>query len=156
LKTVIGHESPTDVLTHESDLKAHLLPKPTGVVRVPSLWDPTLAPAGHHVAGIDSSFPATDSIDRATWQLVEASFPEALLDTWRRYCDGDSPTSLAMACDLSARFERRMLMRMGAPQYRTSIPGLYLCGPGVYPGGGVHGACGENAARTIVDDCRGI
>jgi phytoene dehydrogenase-like protein len=36
--------------------------------------------------------------------------------------------------------------------YRTPVRGLYLCGAGTHPGGGIHGACGFNAARAILRD----
>jgi phytoene dehydrogenase-like protein len=38
----------------------------------------------------------------------------------------------------------------GAAQYRTPLPGLYLCGAGSHPGGGVMGNAGRNAARSIL------
>jgi phytoene dehydrogenase-like protein len=41
---------------------------------------------------------------------------------------------------------------MGAAQYKTAVERLYLCGPGTYPGGGVHGACGYNAYQVIAKD----
>ena len=37
-----------------------------------------------------------------------------------------------------------------AAQYGTPVPGLYLCGAGSHPGGGLVGACGHNAAREIL------
>jgi phytoene dehydrogenase-like protein len=40
----------------------------------------------------------------------------------------------------------------GLGRYRTPIAGLYLCGAGTHPGGGVMGACGRNAAREILHD----
>jgi phytoene dehydrogenase-like protein len=40
----------------------------------------------------------------------------------------------------------------GHARYATPIPGLYLCGAGTHPGGGVTGAPGHNAARRILDD----
>ena len=40
----------------------------------------------------------------------------------------------------------------GWARYRTPIPGLYLCGSGAHPGGGVMGAPGYNAAREILKD----
>jgi len=43
----------------------------------------------------------------------------------------------------------------GWAQYRTPIDGLYLCGAGTHPGGGVTGAPGYNAARRILRDRRG-
>ena len=39
-------------------------------------------------------------------------------------------------------------------RYRTPIDGLYLCGPGTHPGGGIAGAAGHNAARQIIRDLR--
>lgn len=152
LKTVIGHETPADVIAHAADVRTGLLPKPAGVVRMHSLWDPSQAPDGHHVAGVDSSFPSTTHMDRESWRMVEAAFPQAFLEVWNGTRVDAAIPPLAMATDLSAPFERRMLLRMGPDQYRASVPGLYLAGPGVYPGGGVHGACGLNAARTILND----
>ncbi len=42
----------------------------------------------------------------------------------------------------------------GWSQYRTPVGGLYLCGAGAHPGGGVTGAPGRNAARQILKDLR--
>ena len=36
--------------------------------------------------------------------------------------------------------------------YRTPVPGLYLCGSGTHPGGGVCGAPGRNAAHAVLED----
>jgi phytoene dehydrogenase-like protein len=41
---------------------------------------------------------------------------------------------------------------LGHADYRTPVPGLYLCGAGAHPGGGVTGAPGRNAAREILSD----
>jgi phytoene dehydrogenase-like protein len=43
----------------------------------------------------------------------------------------------------------------GWAKYRTPVEGLYLCGSGTHPGGGVMGAPGLNAAREILADWRG-
>jgi len=156
LKTIIGFETPSDVLHLDADIRAGRLPKPAGVVRLHSLWDESLAPHERHVAGVDSRFPATRCLDRETWRRVESAFPTAFLETWRCYfADELVVDPIAASSDCSSGFERRMLMRMGSGQYRTSVAGLYLGGPGVYPGGGVHGACGRNAARTIISDFEG-
>lgn len=154
LKTVIGHESPADVLAHAADVRRGLLPRPAGVVRMHSLWDSTQAPPGLHVAAVDSSFPALNAFDGDTIRMVETAFPQAFLDMWGGSRADAVPAPLAMSADLSALFERRMLLQMGEAQYRTSISGLYLGGPGIYPGGGVHGACGRNAAYVICGDVR--
>lgn len=154
LKTVVGHDSPSDLINQQVDISRGLLPKPAGVVRVHSLWDPSLAPAGCHVAGVDSSFPALTMMDHETWRQIEGSFPEALQSTWAASCCGDHLPILEGTTEVSDRFERRMLLRSGTHQYRTSVAGLYLGGPGVYPGGGVHGACGLNAAEVTLEDVK--
>jgi phytoene dehydrogenase-like protein len=41
-------------------------------------------------------------------------------------------------------------------QYATPVDGLYLCGAGTHPGGGVMAACGHNAAKRILKDRRGV
>jgi phytoene dehydrogenase-like protein len=43
----------------------------------------------------------------------------------------------------------------GWARYRTPVTGLYLCGAGAHPGGGVTGAPGYNAARQVLQDLRG-
>ena len=49
-------------------------------------------------------------------------------------------------------FDQLLMVRPvpGAAQYRTPIAGLYLCGAGCHPGGGVMGLAGRNAAREIL------
>ena len=44
---------------------------------------------------------------------------------------------------------------IGASNYRMPLPGLYLCGSGAHPGGGVTGAPGHNAAHAILADVKG-
>lgn len=43
-------------------------------------------------------------------------------------------------------------LRPDAGNYRTPVPGLYLCGGSTHPGGNITGLCGYNAARVIVTD----
>jgi phytoene dehydrogenase-like protein len=43
---------------------------------------------------------------------------------------------------------------IGASNYRMPLPGLYLCGSGAHPGGGVTGAPGHNAAQAILADVK--
>ena len=45
---------------------------------------------------------------------------------------------------------------IGAADYRMPLKGLYLCGSGAHPGGGVTGAPGHNAARAILGDHRAL
>jgi phytoene dehydrogenase-like protein len=152
LKTIVGHDTPEDALTQAHDLAHGLLPRPAGVVRVHSLFDDALAPQGEHIAGVDSAFPAAACLDAKMWRAVEASFPEGFVEVWRRACEDDRIDVAAMGCNATARFERRMLLRLGADQYRSGVEGFYLGGPGMYPGGGVHGACGLGAAQVMLAD----
>jgi phytoene dehydrogenase-like protein len=152
-KTIIGYESTADILNSNAENGAGLLPRPAGTIRINTLWDPSQAPHGMHVAGIDSTFPAVASMDANMWLGVEESFAPALFDVWARYTDNWKPGSvLGMQCDATARFERRMLLRIGDSSYRTSIEKLYMCGPGTYPGGGVHGANAYNAFHVVLRD----
>ena len=44
---------------------------------------------------------------------------------------------------------------LGSARYRLPLRGLYLCGAGAHPGGGITGATGANAAREIISDRKG-
>jgi phytoene dehydrogenase-like protein len=57
------------------------------------------------------------------------------------------------ALSLDQLFSARPML--GQADYRGAVAGLYLCGSGTHPGGGVTGAPGHNAARVIAGDLRG-
>jgi phytoene dehydrogenase-like protein len=140
---------------------------------IPTVHDPSLAPEGKHVVTIDvNSQPYTlaegswdairDSVaDRAIAKLGDY-FPnlpgsilerqvlappdlEALLGIW-----GGHALHGEMAFD--QLFNLRPVRGWG--EYRTPIDGLYLCGAGTHPGGGVTGANGRNCAREVIRDAR--
>jgi phytoene dehydrogenase-like protein len=56
------------------------------------------------------------------------------------------------ALSLDQLFSARPVLGHG--NYRAPIKGLYMCGAGTHPGGGVTGAPGHNAAREIVKDLK--
>ena len=56
------------------------------------------------------------------------------------------------ALSLNQLFSARPML--GQAGYRGAIPGLYLCGSGTHPGGGVTGAPGHNAAQVLISDLR--
>jgi phytoene dehydrogenase-like protein len=74
------------------------------------------------------------------------------LDLERRFgmIDGDI---FHGALSLNQLFSARPVL--GYADYRLPLPGLYLCGAGAHPGGGVTGAPGHNAAREIIRDFKG-
>jgi phytoene dehydrogenase-like protein len=73
------------------------------------------------------------------------------LDLERRYglLDGDI---FHGQLTLDQLFSARPVL--GHAAYRMPVPGLYLCGSGAHPGGGVTGVPGRNAAREIINDLR--
>ena len=139
----------------------------------PTVHDPSLAPEGHHVVTIDvNSQPyhlaagAWDDLkdaaaDRAIAQLDEL-FPG--LSSSIVYRQVLSPLDLervlgltgghALHGDMAADQLFTMRPVRGWASYRTPIRGLYLCGAGTHPGGGVTGANGRNAAREVLRDGR--
>jgi len=141
---------------------------------IPTVHDPSLAPAGHHVVTIDvNSQPYTlaegewDGIreqvaDRAIEQLG-GFFPELPDSILHR--EVLTPLDLERRLGISGghalhgemAFDQLFTLRpvRGWADYRTPVPGLYLCGAGTHPGGGVTGANGRNCAREALRDSRG-
>jgi phytoene dehydrogenase-like protein len=142
-------------------------------VSVPSLTDPSLAPAGQHVISIYAQY-APYRLREGDWEssretlgdLVIGRLAEVMPDVKTRIVAGEALTPV----DLERRFglsgghifhgehtlDQLYAMRpvLGWAQHRTPIRGLYLCGAGTHPGGGVTGAPGAHAARVISKDLR--
>jgi phytoene dehydrogenase-like protein len=139
----------------------------------PTVHDPSLAPEGRHVVTIDvNSQPYTladgswDEIrdevaDRAIARLGEhfPNLPGAIVE--RQVL---SPLDLERLLSLTGghalhgdmTLDQLFVMRpvRGWAAYRTPLKGLYLCGAGTHPGGGVTGANGRNCAREVLRDLR--
>lgn len=137
-------------------------------ITIPSVHDKSLAPAGKHVLSAVVQFAPFEL--KAGWDAGKSSFETLLLDTLAQYAPGIrdlivssevlTPRDIEQQfrirgghwhhCELS--LDQFMMMRpaFGATQYATPIDGLYLCGAGAHPGGGVMGLAGRNAARVIV------
>jgi phytoene dehydrogenase-like protein len=144
-------------------------PQPYLDVRIPTLADPGLAPAGRHLMSITAKF-APYHLRGTTWQAHAAPFTEVVLDTLEEYAPGLRGLVLARAtltpADLEARYglpegnghhgemtlDQFFHMRPipGHAAYGSPIAGLYVCGAGAHPGGGVTGVPGRNAAREIL------
>jgi phytoene dehydrogenase-like protein len=140
---------------------------------IPTVHDPSLAPGGHHGVTIDvNSQPyhlaegGWDDVkdaaaDRAIAHLDEL-FPGLSSSIVHRQVL--SPLDLervlgltgghALHGDMAADQLFTMRPVRGWASYRTPIRGLYLCGAGTHPGGGVTGANGRNAAREVLRDRR--
>jgi phytoene dehydrogenase-like protein len=133
---------------------------PFTLLAQPSLFDDTRAPAGRHVAWAYCHVPhgSTDDMTEAIERQVE------------RFAPGFRDTILARHTLSPADLERynanmvggdvnggiqdlRQLLFRPVPRldpYSTPVRGLYLCSSSTPPGGGVHGMCGYNAARSAL------
>ncbi|HKO68406.1 MAG TPA: NAD(P)/FAD-dependent oxidoreductase [Burkholderiaceae bacterium] len=142
--------------------------EPVVEMLLPSVVDDSLAPRGQHVASLFcQQFAPT-----ADWLSLKDGAVQAIFDVVQRYCPNFrasllgyralSPADLESEFGLTAgdifhgqlSLDQLFSMRpvMGYARYRGPIAGLYHCGSGAHPGGGVSGAPGHNAAREIIRD----
>ena len=141
---------------------------------IPSTLDDTLAPPGAHVASLFCQHVAPDLPDGGSWTEHRDQVADLMIDTVERYAPGFkgsvigrqalSPLDLEQvfgltggdifhgALSLDQLFWARPAL--GYADYRGPLKGLYHCGSGAHPGGGVTGAPGHNAARAILADRR--
>ena len=143
---------------------------------IPSVVDPTLAPPGQHVASLFVQYVRPALPPPRSWQqpAEKAAFARHVIDVVSRYAPNFGSAVLASQVlspwDLETRFGlcdgdifhgqlhpgQLFSLRpvLGSADYRLPVPGLYLCGSGAHPGGGVTGVPGHNAAREILADLR--
>jgi phytoene dehydrogenase-like protein len=148
-------------------------PRPYLDIAIPSLTDQTLAPAGAHVMSIHAQF-APYHLKDGDWNSRREELGNTVVDALSDYAPNlkesmvgrrvITPLDLEETYGLSGGhihhgemsvdqlFAFRPLI--GWARYRTPIEGLYLCGAGTHPGGGVTGTPGANAAREIVKDLK--
>jgi phytoene dehydrogenase-like protein len=139
---------------------------------IPSTLDDSLAPAGRHVSSLFCQhFPYQVE---GGWEARREEAADHVIATVERYAPGFATSVIARSAlspyDLEQRFglvggdifHGRMSLdqlfsarpMLGHADYRMPVPGLYLCGSGAHPGGGVTGAPGHNAAAAILKDRR--
>jgi len=139
---------------------------------IPSTLDPTLAPPGQHVASLFCQHVAPQLPNGASWDAHREQVADLMIDTVDRYAPNFrrsvlgrqimSPLDLERtfglvggdifhgALGLDQLFSARPML--GHADYRGPVAGLYTCGAGNHPGGGVTGAPGHNAAREVLRD----
>jgi len=146
-------------------------PQPFLDVLIPTLLDPDLAPAGQHVMSITAKY-APYQLREGDWDEKREAFGDIVVDTLAEYAPKVreailhrrvlTPPDLEAAYGLpegnpshgEMTLDQFFHMRPipGFAQYRSPVEGLYLCGAGCHPGGGVTGIPGHNAARAILSD----
>ncbi len=159
---------------YQDALKFGWSQQPVVEMLIPSTMDDTLAPPGQHVASLFCQQFAPHFEDGTTWDDHREAAADAIIDTVNRYAPNFrasilgrqimSPLDLERtfgliggdifhgALSLNQIYSARPML--GYADHRMPIKGLYLCGSGAHPGGGVTGAPGHNAAREIIRDLR--
>ena len=142
--------------------------KPIVEIKIPSTVDDSLAPPGMHVASLfcQQFDPKVD------WDTHREAVADMIIDTVNDHAPNFKSSVIATQIHSPTDLERKfgliggdiMHGNMGLDQlwsarpvlghgdYRGPIKGLYMCGAGTHPGGGVTGAPGHNAAAAILQD----
>jgi phytoene dehydrogenase-like protein len=143
-------------------------------IAIPTLQDPSLAPAGRHAMSIYVQFAPYRLAGAANWESQRPVLIDRVMRTLEKYAPGISllveyqqaitPSDLESSYGLTGghilhgepALDQLFAMRpvLGAAQYRTPIGGLFLCGSGTHPGGGITAGPGHNAAREIAGELR--
>lgn len=144
-------------------------PEPVFEITFPSFRDETLAPTGKHVMSAVVQY-APYALKGGWTDTAKAEFMQAIIATLVKYMPDIeqriTASELLTPADIENEFhmtgghwhhaeltlDQFLFVRPvnGAAQYSIPIDGVYLCGAGTHPGGGVSGAAGRNAARTIL------
>ena len=145
-------------------------------IAIPTLQDPALAPPGRHVMSIYMQFAPYRLAGGADWESHRQALADCVMDTLERYAPDIrqlveheqviTPLDLEKTYGLTGghifhgepSLDQLFTMRpvLGWAQYRTPIAGLFLCGSGTHPGGGITAGSGQNAAREIVRDLESL
>lgn len=148
-------------------------PHPYLDITIPSLTDPSLAPKGAHVMSIYVQY-APYHLKDGDWTSRREEFGDNVIKTLSAYAPDlpeliihrqvITPLDLEQTYGLSGghilhgepSLDQLFAFRpvIGWAQYRSPIKGLYLCGAGTHPGGGITGAPGANASREIIKDLK--
>jgi phytoene dehydrogenase-like protein len=142
-------------------------------ITIPSLNDPSLAPAGNHVMSIYMQY-APYTLKQGNWYDQKSVLTDTVIKTVSQYAPDLPGKILAQQTitplDLEETYgltgghifhgelalDQIFTMRpfLDWARYRTPIRNLYLCGSGTHPGTGLTGSSGANAAREILKDLK--
>jgi phytoene dehydrogenase-like protein len=139
---------------------------------IPSIIDDSLAPKGQHVASLFCQQFAPILPDGRSWDDEREIAADLIIATVEKYAPGFKASVIARQIHSPLDLERKFGLTngdimhgnmsldqlwsarpmLGHGAYRGPLKGLYMCGAGTHPGGGVTGAPGHNAAREILAD----
>ncbi|HEY3638661.1 MAG TPA: NAD(P)/FAD-dependent oxidoreductase [Rhizomicrobium sp.] len=137
---------------------------------IPSTVDDTLAPQGKHVASLFCQHVAPELSDGRSWDDYKEQVADLMIETVDRFAPGFKASIIARLSlsplDLERNFglvggdimhgalaiDQLFAARpvLGHGDYRSPVPGLFMCGAGTHPGGGVSGIPGHNAAHEVL------
>ncbi|MFO1035641.1 MAG: NAD(P)/FAD-dependent oxidoreductase [Geminicoccaceae bacterium] len=141
---------------------------------LPTLIDPTMAAPGKHYMTVFVQY-APPALAEGEWNSqTRAAFGKTVIDTISEVSPGIADRIVHMEVRTPADLENevgltegnifhgeltmdQLLFNRPVPgfaQYRSPVPGLYMCGSSTHPGGGVMGAPGANAAREVAHDLK--
>jgi phytoene dehydrogenase-like protein len=143
-------------------------------IRIPSASDDSLAPRGHHVMSLIAKYCPYKLANGRSWDVIGKDVAEQALAQIERHMPGLQSLTVGRQLLTPLDLERVFGLTEGdifhgrhdldqifslrphpdAAQYRTPVAGLYLCGSGAHPGGGVSGVPGRNAAHRVITDFR--
>jgi phytoene dehydrogenase-like protein len=142
-------------------------------ITIPTLSDPTLAPSNQHVLSIHAQF-APYKLKAGDWDTKREELGNTIIATLSEYAPDIGQLikgqRVITPVDLETKYgfrgghihhgemslDQLFAFRpvIGCARYRTPIEGLYLCGAGTHPGGGLSGASGFNASREVIRDLK--
>jgi phytoene dehydrogenase-like protein len=146
--------------------------KPIVEMLIPSTVDDSLAPAGQHVASLFCQQFAPELPDGRDWDAEEDAAADTIIDTVEAHAPGFRTSILGRQVLSPKGLERKFGLAggdimhgnmtldqlwsarpvLGHGSYRGPVGGLYMCGAGAHPGGGVTGAPGHNCAQVVIGD----
>jgi len=165
-------DRPTIEANYRTALAGRIPDEPYVNLVVPSALDDSLAPPGHHVMSLLCKYYPYRLADGAAWDEIGPAVADRILAKVERHIPNLRRITVARQLLTPLDLERVFGLTEGdifhgrhdldqifslrphprAARYRTPVPGLYLCGSGSHPGGGVSGAPGRNAARRVIRD----
>ena len=156
-----------------TDAKSHGWSKqPIVEMLIPSTVDDSLAPPGQHVASLFCQQFAPKLPDGRDWDAEEGAVADSVIDTVEACAPGFRASIIGQQVLSPKGLERKFGLAggdimhgnmsldqlwsarpvLGHGSYRGPVKGLYMCGAGTHPGGGVTGAPGHNCAQVVLRD----